>query len=131
VAGYLAAFDRVRGWPMSPRGPGRGGNPGTRRGGTGGGNYTLDRSRLPSTIEYLRALGREPKGGAEWLTCSCPNPNHKDARPSFSVNRDGGFICHGCGIKGGDSLALYHQITGAPFPDAARALGALVERGRA
>lgn len=88
----------------------------------------LDRERMPSIAAYLRERhGRELKGGAEWLSCRCPNPGHRDDAPSFRVNRDGGFLCHGCGIRGGDAVALHRAVTGLDFIEACRDLGCWME----
>jgi hypothetical protein len=82
------------------------------------------RDALPDALRYftehagLRLFGRGP-----WRSALCPF--HGDTRPSLSVNvKTGGFLCHGCGARGGDILDFHRARHGLSFVQAARDLGA-------
>lgn len=49
--------------------------------------------------DVLRAVGVETSDDLRKLI-RCPLPGHDDATPSFRVY-DRGFVCFGCGAKGG------------------------------
>ncbi len=50
---------------------------------------------------------------------------HEDNHASLSVSLiHGGYICHACGVKGGDVLDFHRRLTGMTFVDAAKDLGA-------
>ena len=84
----------------------------------------FDRRRLPRPIEVLRMLDAEPtRLSGLWFDVCCPV--HNESRPSLRVHAaDGHFMCHACGAKGGDILALYMQATGKPFVEAVSDLDA-------
>lgn len=84
----------------------------------------FDKARLPSPIQVLRMLNIEPIRPSDlWLDVCCPV--HKDTRPSLRVHAQSGhFMCHGCGVKGGDILALYMQATRKSFVQAVTDLDA-------
>ena len=40
----------------------------------------------------------------------CPFPFHDDSTPSFQVNRNGSFFCHGCKASGGGPVKFFAEI---------------------
>jgi len=69
----------------------------------------LDRSLLPPPRTfYERELGQLRRPSRGWATpkAGCPFHDSK-SKTSFRVNVDsGGFVCFGCGAKGGDVIAF-------------------------
>jgi DNA primase len=50
---------------------------------------------------------------------------HPDTHPSLRINIiSGGFICFGCGAKGGDIVAFHSQRFGLPFVEVITHFGA-------
>ena len=91
---------------------------------------SFDRNLLPDPASYYEAQGLRLTGprSAKWRTTACAFHGGSD---SMRVNlRTGGFCCMNCGARGGDVLAYEMAITGADFPTAARALGALIDDGK-
>lgn len=85
----------------------------------------FDRNLLPSPEAVLRQLTADVWVRGRQLMARCPFPDHADKHPSFSMHAlSGSWRCFGCHRHGGDSLALYMNVTGLPFRDAAKALGA-------
>jgi len=81
--------------------------------------YAVERARGRSTVDVLERRGFHVKGSGVNRTMHCPFPDHDDAKPSFSVNREtGAWICFGCCRKGGDAIALVRQLDGLSFQDA-------------
>jgi hypothetical protein len=86
--------------------------------------YALERARRRSTIDVLERRGFHLKGSGVNRTMHCPFPDHADASPSFSVNREtGAWLCFGCRRKGGDAIALVRQLDGLSFQDAVTRVG--------
>ncbi|WP_298829378.1 CHC2 zinc finger domain-containing protein [uncultured Piscinibacter sp.] len=87
------------------------------------------RERLPDPMAYLEAEGLHPIGSGRWRTVMCPF--HGENTPSLRVNTvSGGWVCMGCGAKGGDVLAFHMERHGLDFVEAARALGAWSDDGK-
>ena len=93
-----------------------------------GGNRVqqLDRTSLPSPLDYLAALNVFPLSSRKhWVSIRCPS--HKagtERNPSLRINTlDGRFRCMTCGVSGGDILALHRLRTGLGFLDAVHDLG--------
>lgn len=63
-----------------------------------------------------------PAGKGEEYRGRCPLPSHEDKNPSFSINRNRGFICHGCGWDGGDCIELVRKLEGISFKQALQKL---------
>ena len=40
----------------------------------------------------------------------CPFPSHDDKTPSFQVNSNGSFFCHGCKATGGGPVKFFEEI---------------------
>lgn len=81
------------------------------------------RDLLPDPADYYpKHLDKLHRRG-EWADARCPL--HEDHNPSLSVNfNHGGFICNGCGAKGGDVLAFHMLLKNIGFMDAVKDLGA-------
>ena len=82
------------------------------------------RELLPAAIPfYERELGRLGRPNhAGWCPCRCPFHNSKSGR-SFAVHVDGGFICRGCGVRGGDVISFLRLRDGLSFKEACQQLG--------
>jgi len=95
----------------------------------------LDRSALPSAMEYIQLQSmRVPphearaarRGG--WITTECRLHGGSD---SLRWNlKTGGWICMACEEHGGDVLAYHQKALGLSFMQAAKDLGAWVDRDR-
>lgn len=74
---------------------------------------------LASPEKYFQEfLGCEPKE-----SMICPNPEHKDTKPSFGISKDGWFNCFGCRWRGKSPLQLYLlQHPNIPIEEIARNL---------
>jgi DNA primase len=86
----------------------------------------LDRSSLPTPIQYLTERGLMPKRHrAESVQIRCPaHKGGQESHPSLVVSLvDGHHKCMACSVKGGDILALHRLITGMSFRDAVADLG--------
>lgn len=87
----------------------------------------FNRELLPMPIVVLDKLGiktgKANKGGY-WII-QCPvHSDGKEKNPSLNLHQiTGGFRCFTCGITG-DLLDFYMLVTGKPFREAAKALGA-------
>lgn len=91
--------------------------------GTDGAKFGLNRALLPDVVEYLTARGYAVKGRGEWRVMLCPF--HDDSTPSLRINsRKGCFKCMSCEAKGGDLIAFHQKLTGKPFIEACKDLGA-------
>ncbi len=83
---------------------------------------------LPMPVAVLARIGIKPKAAnsAGYWQVRCPL--HKDGmerNASLSIHQvNGNFRCFACGAHGGDVLALWMQLTGKSFKDAAQDLGA-------
>jgi DNA primase len=87
----------------------------------------FERARLPAPAEYYARAGLALAGRGAWRSARCPW--HDDTRPSLRVHVEtGAYRCMVCGARGGDVLDHYRTRTGATFVEAARALGAWVQR---
>lgn len=78
----------------------------------------IDAVDLPALVESFTS-GR--RSGTGW-TYNCPNPDHADRSPSFSVYRTAGsprwlYKCHGCGAAG-DALTFLERFGGRTRSDA-------------
>ena len=92
---------------------------------------SFNREQLPEPAGYFENQGLQLKGpsGAKWKTTTC---NFHGGSDSMRVNTaTGAWVCMSCGQKGGDVLAYEIAATGAEFINAAKALGAWVDDGRA
>jgi hypothetical protein len=82
-----------------------------------------DPALLQSPLEYYTGKfpGLAAKSG--WVTVVCCF--HRDKTPSLSINLDKGcFVCHACGVKGGDILSFHMQYHKLGFIEAVTELGA-------
>ena len=71
---------------------------------TDGAKFGLNRALLPDVVEY---------------------PFHDDSTPSLRIHsRKGCFKCMSCEAKGGDLIAFHQKLTGKPFIEACKDLGA-------
>ena len=88
----------------------------------------FNRQHLPEPLAVLKLLGIKPerKNPAGYWTLRCPfHAGGQEKNPSLCLHAGTGhYICHACGIKGGDILAFYMAVTGQKFPEAAKNLGA-------
>src|SRR5687768_13121711 len=85
----------------------------------------FDRTLLPATDNYMKALHIAVHGRGVQRRCNCPIAAHSSKRTlCFNADTDA-WWCHVCGIGGGDALALHQAITGQNFLQAARELAAL------
>lgn len=88
------------------------------------------RDQLPDPVSYYESEGRvfQQRRG-KWRNVVCLNC----ASNAMRVNTEtGGFVCMaGCGARGCDVLAYHMAAHGMGFVDAAKALGAYREDGRA
>jgi hypothetical protein len=81
------------------------------------------RDLLPDPQDYYTRYLDALRINGDWARACCPF--HEDRNPSLSVNLShGGFICFGCGAKGGDVLAFHMRLNGMDFITAAKDLGA-------
>jgi DNA primase len=84
----------------------------------------FERGWLPDPLAYFADAGLPLVGRGAWRSALCCF--HDDTRPSLSVNiESGGYVCHGCGAKGGDVLDFHRARYGLSFTQAARELGAM------
>jgi hypothetical protein len=89
----------------------------------------FNRDLLPEPAEYFAQQGLQLKDPGKWGTTRCEFHGGSD---SMRVNRaSGAWVCMSCGVKGGDVLAYEIQRHGTDFVEAAKALGAWVDDGRA
>lgn len=88
------------------------------------------KNQLPDPVSYYESQGlsfQERRG--KWRTTSCNF--HGGTRMRINTET-GAFVCMaGCGAKGGDILSYHMAANGLPFAEAAKALGAYREDGRA
>jgi hypothetical protein len=92
---------------------------------------TFERNLLPDPTAYFEDQGLKLAGPrkTKWKTTECRFHAGSD---SMRVNTaSGAWVCMSCGVKGGDVLAYELAATGADFADAAKAIGAWVDDGRA
>lgn len=90
---------------------------------------SFDRNRVPAWPEYAASEGMTLVGRGKWRNVLCDF--HHDSKPSIRVNvESGGWICMSCHTKGGDVLSHYMQKHGVNFVAAARALGAIDDKGQ-
>lgn len=91
---------------------------------------TFDRRNLPDPISYYESEGLKLTGRGKWRTTECKFHGGSD---SMRINTDSGaFVCMaGCGARGGDVLAFHMATHGLDFIEAAKALGAWTDDGRA
>jgi hypothetical protein len=84
----------------------------------------FDRSALPPAETFYRhEFDRLPRPSRGWVQVRCVF--HDDRRPSLSLNlHDGHFLCHGCGVKGGDVISFLMQRDGLSFRRACERLRA-------
>lgn len=82
----------------------------------------FNRDQLPNWQAYGAQFGYSLEGRGLWRTTRCDLHGGSD---SLRVNVErGAWVCMACGAKGGDVLAHHLAVTGAPFVQAARDLGA-------
>jgi hypothetical protein len=81
------------------------------------------RDLLPDPTDYYPKHLDQLHVRGDWANACCPF--HQDRNPSLSVSlTHGGFICHGCGVRGGDVLAFHMRLKAMDFVAAAKDLGA-------
>ncbi|MDP2165933.1 MAG: CHC2 zinc finger domain-containing protein [Hydrogenophaga sp.] len=92
---------------------------------------SYDRNLLPDPVTYFEELGHKLTGPtrAKWKTTNCRFHGGSD---SMRVNTaTGAWVCMACSTKGGDVLAHHMHLHSLEFIDAAKALGAWIEDGKA
>src|SRR5215470_6870063 len=69
----------------------------------------IDRSQIPSPREfYTREFPSLRPSSRSWVMTTCCF--HRDTRPSLALNLSvGNFVCHACGVKGGDVIDFVRQ----------------------
>jgi len=93
------------------------------RGQRSGKRFALNRSLLPTPINYLAQHDLKLKNGSgDWRLMLCPFHDDTNASLSFSV-KNGAFKCFACGEKGGDLIAFHMQRHALPFIEACKSLG--------
>jgi hypothetical protein len=81
------------------------------------------RDLLPPPNAYYGRERVKLFGRGDWRSAICPF--HPDKNPSLRVNLvRGGFLCHGCGAKGGDVLDFHKRRHSLTFVEAVTDLGA-------
>jgi DNA primase len=88
--------------------------------------HHLDKSLLPPPRSFFeRELGRLSRADRKgWCKCNCPFHQSK-SKKSFNVNlQHGGWVCFGCGMRGGDLVSFVMQRDRVPFRRACERLGA-------
>src|SRR5215212_7179753 len=81
------------------------------------------RDLLPDPADYYKKHLDKLHRRGDWADARCPL--HEDNNPSLSVNLDhGGYLCRGCGARGGDVLAFHMRLKALDFKSAAQDLGA-------
>ena len=91
----------------------------------------FERHLLPDPATYFESNGLKLTGpsSAKWKTTKC---DFHDGSDSMRVNvQSGAWKCMNCGEGGGDVLAYEMKLTGAEFVEAAKAIGAWVDDGKA
>jgi putative DNA primase/helicase len=84
------------------------------------------RDLLPDAETYFKQAGLVLVGHGNQRQGPCPIHGGSD---SLSVNLETGcFFCFACGAKGGDMLDFHRQVHDLGFVEAARELGAWIER---
>ena len=74
------------------------------------------RAHIPTPIAYYKKQFKSIYEGREWVNVNCCF--HHDSNPSLSINlKSGGFICHGCGAKGGDIIEFHRLRYKLDFKD--------------
>ncbi len=87
----------------------------------------FNRSNLPSPKSFWASRGIAVAQKNGWCMAKCAF--HEDQHASLGVNCEtGGFICHACGVKGGDILAAQQLLLNCDFITAAKSLGAWEEK---
>ena len=88
------------------------------------------KDQLPDPVSYYESEGLTLTRGKTWRTARCEFHGGSD---SMRINiQTGAFVCMaGCGARGGDVLAYHMAAHGLGFVDAAKALGAYREDGKA
>ena len=80
--------------------------------------------RVPTGEEYFSGIfGPVRFNGNGWALVRCCF-HRPDMHPSLSIQRDGGFKCQACGVKGGSVIDFEMLRSGTNFKTAARDLGA-------
>jgi hypothetical protein len=90
---------------------------------------SFERTLLPDPPSYFEAQGLKLQGRGKWRTTSCAFHGGSD---SMRINTEsGGWCCMACDAKGGDVLVYHMVLYSLEFMEAARALGAWVDDGKA
>lgn len=88
----------------------------------------FNRAKLPEPALILTKLGKTPTkcNHQGYLVLCCPfHKSGKEENPSLNLHSvTGHYKCHSCGEKGSSILDFYMKVTGKPFKDAAKDLGA-------
>ena len=90
---------------------------------------TFIKDQLPDAASYFESEGLKLTSKGKWRTASCTFHGGSD---SMRVNMaTGAWCCMACGAKGGDVLGYHMAAHGMEFIDAAKALGAWQDDGKA
>lgn len=66
-------------------------------------------------LDYLKSKGYKPKGIGNVYRISCPFPDHKETKPSFTIwPENNTFHCFGCQRTGG--IVKLMKLFGDPIP---------------
>lgn len=77
----------------------------------------FSRDELPSPFFYYKKIFPNLRPASEWVNVCCCF--HNDSKPSLSLNlKSGRFICHACGVKGGDVIEFHRKHNGLGFKEA-------------
>ena len=80
--------------------------------------------RLPDVgLFYRQQFEQLKSSGKGWALTRCPF--HEERNASFAIHLErGAFICHACGVKGGDLVDFVRMRDGCDFVAACKSLGA-------
>ena len=88
------------------------------------------RDLLPDPETFYESEGLELIGLGRERKALCVF--HGERNPSLFINVDSGaFYCHGCHAGGGDVIDFHRLRHGSEFMEAAQALGAVIDNGKA
>jgi len=66
------------------------------------------KTHLPTPFAYYKKHFKGINASREWINVNCCF--HQDSNPSLAINlKSGGFICHACGVKGGDIINFHRR----------------------
>lgn len=92
----------------------------------------FDKNSLPVPIDVINKLGLKvgKLNEAGYYVLCCPfHKNGGEKHPSFNLHHQrGNYRCHTCGVKGGNIVKLYCEVTKKSFKEAAIELGTWREK---